>query len=48
MAGQLTHYKEQAIKLLYQKNKFTDYLAQAEAKTQAKREYLVGGECYLI
>jgi receptor expression-enhancing protein 5/6 len=43
MAGQLNYYKEQAVKLLYEKNKLTDLLAQAELKTQIKREYLAAG-----
>ena len=48
MAAQLAQYKQQAIKLLYQQNKVTDLLAQAEAKTQIKREYLAAGEHILL
>lgn len=48
MSAQLNHYKEQAVKLLYEKNKVTDFLAQAEAKTQVKREYLAGGGLGLL
>ncbi|MPC61910.1 hypothetical protein E2C01_055987 [Portunus trituberculatus] len=43
MAASIEFYKEQAKKMLYEKNKFTDILAQVEAKTQVKREYLALG-----
>ena len=44
MAANLEYYREQAVKILYQKNKFTDFLAQVEQKTQVKREYVALGE----
>ncbi|KAK4317539.1 hypothetical protein Pmani_011383 [Petrolisthes manimaculis] len=43
MASNIEHYKQQAIKTLYEKNKFTDILAQIEKKTQVKREYVALG-----
>ena len=46
MAAKVEYYKEQAIKFLYEKNTFTDYLAKAEEKTQVKREYLALGEAF--
>jgi len=48
MAGNLEYYKEQAVKILYQKNKFTDILAQVEEKTQVKREYIAVGGVALL
>ena len=48
MAASIEFYKEQAKKMLYEKNKFTDLLAQVEAKTQVKREYLALGECVCL
>uniref|UniRef100_A0A2P2HX84 Receptor expression-enhancing protein n=1 Tax=Hirondellea gigas TaxID=1518452 RepID=A0A2P2HX84_9CRUS len=48
MAAQFNYYKEQAIKLLHEKNKVTDFLAKAEAKTQVKREYLAAGGLGLL
>ncbi|KAG7167982.1 putative receptor accessory protein 5-like [Homarus americanus] len=40
MAANLEYYKEQAVKILYQKNKLTDFLTKLESKTQVKREYI--------
>jgi len=48
MAGNIEYYKEQAVKILYEKNKFTDFLAQVEAKTQVKREYVALGGVALL
>lgn len=48
MAASIEFYKEQAKKMLYEKNKFTDILAQVEAKTQVKREYLALGGVVLV
>lgn len=48
MAAKVEYYKEQAIKFLYEKNTFTDYLAKAEEKTQVKREYLALGVTGLL
>jgi len=39
----MEYYKEQAMKILYEKNKFTSVLEQIEQKTQVKREYLASG-----
>lgn len=46
MAASIEFYKDQAVKMLYEKNKFTDVLAQLEAKTQVKREYLALGKIW--
>jgi len=43
MAAIIMPYKDQFVKMLYQKNKFNDYLALAESKTQVKREYIASG-----
>lgn len=48
MAANFEYYKEQALKILHQKNKFTDFLAQVEAKTQIKREYIALGGVVLL
>jgi len=48
MAGNLEYYKEQMGKILHQKNKFTDFLAQVEEKTQVKREYIALGGVALL
>jgi len=48
MASNLEYYKEQASKMLHEKNKFTDILGQVEAKTQVKREYLASGALVLL
>jgi len=44
----MEYYKEQLFKSLHEKNKFTDILAQIEAKTQVKREYLASGALVLL
>jgi len=43
MSAQFQAVLSNVEKKLNEKNKFTDYLAQAEAKTGVKRLYLVGG-----
>lgn len=43
MSAQFQAILSNVEKKLNEKNKFTDYLAQAEAKTGVKRLYLVGG-----
>ncbi|XP_066947429.1 receptor expression-enhancing protein 5-like isoform X3 [Macrobrachium rosenbergii] len=48
MAANLEYYKEQAVKILYQKNKLTEILAQIEEKTQVKREYIGLGGVVLL
>jgi len=48
MAATFEYYKEQGTKMLHEKNKFTDILAQVEAKTQVKREYLASGALVLL
>ncbi|XP_050729012.1 receptor expression-enhancing protein 5-like isoform X2 [Eriocheir sinensis] len=48
MAASFEFYKDQAVKMLYEKNKFTDVLARMEAKTQVKREYLALGGVVLL
>merc|ERR1711872_154256 len=48
MATNMEYYKEQAAKILHEKNKFTDLLAQIEAKTQVKREYIASGALVLL
>jgi len=48
MASSLEYYKQQAVKILYEKNKFTDMLAELEKKTQVKREYVALGGIVLI
>jgi hypothetical protein len=44
MASQFQAILSNVEKKLNEKNKFTDYLAQAEAKTGVKRLYLVSGK----
>lgn len=44
MAAKFEYYKEQAVKILYEKNKVTEILGKVEAKIQVKREYLVLGQ----
>jgi len=48
MAASIQHYKDQAVKILYEKNKMSDIFAQIEAKTQVKREYIALGGLVLI
>nr|XP_053646750.1 receptor expression-enhancing protein 5-like isoform X2 [Cherax quadricarinatus] len=48
MAANLEYYKQQAIKILYDKNKLSEILTKVEAKTQVKREYLALGTVVLI
>ncbi|XP_042223758.1 receptor expression-enhancing protein 5-like isoform X1 [Homarus americanus] len=48
MAANLEYYKEQAVKILYQKNKLTDFLTKLESKTQVKREYIALGGIVLL
>merc|ERR1711970_450412 len=43
MAGVVKQYHQQAVQMLYEKNRFTKYVALAEEKTQVKREYLASG-----
>jgi len=43
MTAFLKQYQEQALKLLYEKNQLTGYLALVESKTQVKREYIASG-----
>ncbi|XP_071517086.1 receptor expression-enhancing protein 5-like isoform X3 [Panulirus ornatus] len=48
MAANLEYYREQAVKILHEKNKITDILARIEEKTQVKREYIALGGIILI
>ena len=48
MASQFQAILSNVEKKLNEKNKFTDYLAQAEAKTGVKRLYLVSGKHHII
>jgi len=48
MAANLEYYKDQAVKILYQKNKLTEILGQIEEKTQVKREYIGLGGVVLL
>ncbi|XP_068210175.1 receptor expression-enhancing protein 5-like isoform X3 [Palaemon carinicauda] len=48
MAANLEYYREQAVKILYQNNKLSEILAQVEAKTQVKREYIGLGTVVLL
>lgn len=43
MAGIYKQYQQQAVKMLHEKNRFTDYLEIIESKTQVKREYVASG-----
>ena len=44
MAGIYKQYQQQAVKMLHEKNRFTEYLSVIESKTQVKREYIASGE----
>jgi len=48
MAAKMEYYKDQAVKILYEKNKVTDVLEKIEAKTQVKREYIALGGLVLL
>jgi len=43
MAALFNQYKDQAVKMLYEKNKVSEYLGLVESKMQVKREYIAAG-----